>query len=157
MPLPLLAVAAAGMGVGALGSMIDKAPEYQAPSTYISSDDIDRLINLSRKHGLAGLRSRLGESHKRGAEMMAGQGMAGTGGIPAQVWGQVESGAYEAEADLELGLSQQKMEMLFNMQGMENQNAWNEYQSKMAGWGKRHDTYESLMDVGGMATLTSFM
>ena len=126
-----------------------KAPEYKTPQSVISASDIDRLIELMRTQGKKSIMSALGQSQQQGAEFMAGQGLAGTGGIPAQMWGQLQSKAFGQLGEMETGLGGMRLNSLTQLQQMANQQAGQKYGYDLSKWQMESGRSDDTMDLLG--------
>jgi hypothetical protein len=146
---------------GLLGGLKDllfgEAPKYQAPEVQISGADIDKLINLMRSRGSSEIFKALGESQRSGTEMMASQGLLGTGGIPAQLRGQLQAGAFGAIGGLESNLGGLQLGSKLQLQQLLNQNAMAEFQADFAGYQSGVDSGTGLLDLGSSAALLALL
>lgn len=131
-------------------------PQYEAPSTYINEQDINSLIDATRSRGLQSIRNGISQASMNAAEAIGARGMAGTGGIPAQVMGNIQSQGLGAITDLNLGLTQQRMSLLNLLQQQETRNAEMEYQSEWNGFAANRQLLTDIADVGGSFALTKW-
>lgn len=147
----------AGIFGGLNELLFGKAPQYQAPEMLIGEEDINKLIDATRSLGRKNIMDTLGQSQRQATEFLAGQGLSDTGGIPMQMWGNVQKEAFGRIGNLETSLLGQRFDMMSMLQQMLNQQAAMKYQSDVYGYQSGKGFGESLLDIGGMFGLSKLL
>jgi hypothetical protein len=133
-----------------------KAPELKSPVN-INGSDIDRIIGLMRSKGTKSIMSNLGNAQQRGVDFLAGQGTAGTGGAPAQMWSSLEANAGEQIAGLEGDLAGTEANMMMQIQQMLNQNANTQFNADWSNYQNTQNVNQSALDTLGMGAFLKYM
>lgn len=148
-----------GLGALAGGSIFGSvanafgAPSFEAPTAYIDAAAIDRLIGLARTQGLSTLQRQTAAAKQTASSAMSGQGMWGTGGIPAQLLTSISNESATNAMGLETDLASQKFGLLKYLQDYNLQVAQMQYQSDMNKYGQRTDALGGLTNLAGTAFL----
>jgi hypothetical protein len=147
----------AGLLSGLNSMLFGEAPKYKAPQSVIGAGDIDRLIELMRTQGTKSIMDALGESKQQGAEFMAGQGLAGTGGIPAQMWSQLQGKAFGQLGEMETNLGGLKFNSLMQLQQLMQQQAMQQYQADMGTYQEDKSGMGDILDLGGSFAMLKYL
>lgn len=148
-----------GLGALAGGSLLGSvanafsAPSFEAPTAYIDAAAIDRLIGLARTQGLSTLQQQTAAAKQTASAAMSGQGMWGTGGIPAQLLTSISNESATNAMGLETDLASQKFGLLKYLQDYNLEVAKAQYTSDANKFSTRSDIFSGLTDLTGSAFL----